>query len=66
MSQVPLWPVTAGVVVWVLSFDRIFFPLSSLLLDALFPLTMVVMLAMAIRVLLRGAREAELNWITDL
>jgi hypothetical protein len=66
MSQVPLWPLTAGLVVWALSFDRIFFPISPLLFDALFPLTMVVMLAVAVRVLLRGAREAELNWITDL
>ncbi|HEY8749098.1 MAG TPA: hypothetical protein VIM11_14035 [Tepidisphaeraceae bacterium] len=65
VSQVPLWPTAAGLVVWLLNLNRLFEPLSSLLLDIAFPLTMIVMLVVAVRVLLSGAREAELNWVTD-
>ena len=65
VSQVPLWPAAAGFVVWLLHFNRLFPPLPSLLSDAAFPLSMIVMLVMAIRVLLLGAREADLNWVTD-
>jgi hypothetical protein len=39
--------------------------LPSLLSDAAFPLSMIVLLVVAIRVLLSGAREADLNWVTD-
>jgi hypothetical protein len=65
VSQVPLWPPAAGLVVWLLNLNRLFWPLSSLILDIAFPLTMIVMLVVAIRVLLSGAREADLNWVTD-
>jgi hypothetical protein len=65
VSQVPLWPVAAGLVAWLLNLNRIFWPLSSLILDVAFPLAMIALLLVAVRVLLSGAREAHLNWVTD-
>jgi hypothetical protein len=41
------------------------FPLRSLLLDAAYPLAMLVVLLVMIRTLLTCAREAEQNWVTD-
>jgi len=65
VSQAPLWPAAAGMVVWLVNLDRIFRPLSSIILDAVFPLAMIGVLVVTIRVLLAGAQEAELNWVTD-
>jgi len=65
LSQPPLWTSTLGLIVWLLNIDQFFRPLSSLVLDAVFPLSMIVMLAAMVRVLLSGAREADLNWISD-
>lgn len=65
LSQVPVWPTAAGLVVWLLKIDQLFSPLPSLILDAAFPLAMIVTIVAAIRVLVSGAREADQNWVTD-
>jgi hypothetical protein len=65
LSQAPLWPAAAGVVVWVMNLDRLWWPLDLLLADVVFPVCMMLMLVVTIRVLLAGAREAEANWVTD-
>jgi hypothetical protein len=65
MSQLPLWPAAGGTVVWLFNIQRLFWPLRSIIWDWLFPLSMIAMLVVTIRVLLRGACEARLNWVTD-
>jgi hypothetical protein len=55
--QVPLWPMTAGLLAWLFNIDGLFWPLPLLLLGAAFPLSMIVMLVVAIRVLLLGPRS---------
>ena len=65
VSQAPLWPAAVGVFVWLLNLDRPAWHVSSIIQNAAFPLTMIVVLVVAVRVLLSGAREAELNWVTD-
>jgi len=54
-----------GVFVWLLNLDRPAWHVSSIIQNAAFPLAMIVVLVVAVRVLLSGAREAELNWVTD-
>jgi hypothetical protein len=65
LSQAPIWSVAAGFVFWLININQFIWPLPLLLLDAAFPLSMIVMLVATIRALLSGAREAELNWVTD-
>jgi hypothetical protein len=65
VSQLPIWPTAAGLVFWLFTIDRIIWPLRSIIWDWLFPLSMLAMLAVTLRMLLRGAREADLNWATD-
>jgi hypothetical protein len=65
LSQVPLYPAAAGVVFWLMRVDQFFWPLRSIVCDWLFPLSMTAMLGVTARVLLRGAREADENWISD-
>ena len=65
VSQAPFWPVAAGVIVWLLNLGRLWHPLTLTIQDAAFPLAMIVVLVVAVRVLLSGAREADLNWVTD-
>lgn len=65
MSQLPAWPTALGLILWLLNLDRLVWPLRSLVWDWLFPLSTIIMLALTIRVLLRSAREADTNWVTD-
>jgi hypothetical protein len=67
LARVPIWIVTAGGILWVINVDGLFapIPLRQLLLEVAFPLATIVVSAIAIRVLLLGANEAELNWVTD-
>jgi hypothetical protein len=65
VSQAPIYVSAAGFWVWLLSLDRFFWPLRSIVWDWLFPLSMIAMLMLTVRVLLSNAREAELNWTTD-
>jgi hypothetical protein len=65
MSRLPVYPVAGGMVAWLFGFKRFFWPLRSIVWEWLYPLSMLAMLAVMIRVLLQGAREAEQNWITD-
>lgn len=65
VSQLPLYPSAAGFLVWLLHFDRLFWPLRSIIWDWLFPLSMIGMLALTIRVLISNSREADANWTTD-
>jgi len=65
LSQLPLWPAVIAFFVWLLNFERLWWPLRSVVADAAFPLAMTVVLAVMIRVLLKGAREAAVNWVTE-
>lgn len=65
LSQLPLWPAVIGVIVWLLNLERVWWPLRSVVADAAFPLSMLVVLAVMIRLLVLGAREVELNWVTE-
>lgn len=65
MSQLPAWPAMAGVVIWLFGFERLFWPFRPIVWGLLFPLSMIAMLALTIHVLLRGAREAKANWVSD-
>jgi hypothetical protein len=65
MSQWPIWPVAGGFVMWLFNLHRLWWPLRVIVWDLIFPLSMIAMLIVTILVLLRGAREAQLNWVTD-
>jgi len=65
LSQVPIWPVAAAIAFWAMMVDRLWWGFRPILVDAAFPLSMIVVLVVTIRVLLLGAREATLNWVTD-
>ena len=65
LSQWPLYPAAAGVVFWLMRVDALFWPARTIICDGLFPLSMIAMIAVMIRLLLRGAGEADANWISD-
>jgi hypothetical protein len=65
ISQVPLYPAAAGTVAWIFGLDRLFWPLRSIILDWAFTLSMLGMIVITVTVLLRCAREATLNWVSD-
>jgi hypothetical protein len=66
MSQLPAYPCAVGFWVWLLNLHRVFWwPLRSIVWDVAFPLSMLVTITLAIRVLLSNAREADANWISD-
>jgi len=65
IAQAPLYTSAIAFIVWLLSLDRVFWPLRSIVGEWLFPLSMIVMSVLASLVLLRNAREAESNWTTD-
>jgi hypothetical protein len=65
LSQFPLWIAPALLVFWYFNVDLLFWPLRPILRDGLFPLSMLPMLIVTTRLLLRGAREANANWVTD-
>ena len=65
LCQAPLWPAGVGLVVWVLDLNRVWWPFSSVVLNVAFPLAMIGALGVMVKVLRVGAREAEVNWVTD-
>lgn len=65
ISQVSIWVVAAATVIWLWDITRFFWPLRSIVLHWLFPLSMITMCVMTIRVLRIGAREATANWVSD-
>jgi hypothetical protein len=66
MSQLPAWPIGVGLNLWLFGFDRMIWPLRSLVWEWLLPLAVVAVLVPTILLLWRGAREAQANWCTDL
>jgi hypothetical protein len=65
LSQAPIYPIAFGVVAWIFSLERLFWPLRSTVWDCVFPLLMIIMLSLTVHVLRRNAREADANWTTD-
>ena len=65
LSQVPIYLWVVGFWVWLLNLHRLFWPLRSIVWEWLFPLSMIAMLVLTVRVLLSNAREADSNWTTD-
>lgn len=65
LCQAPLWPAGVGLVVWLLELNRVWWPFSSVVLNVAFPVTMIAALGVMVKVLRVGAREAEVNWVTD-
>jgi hypothetical protein len=65
VSQVPLWAVAAGTLIWFSDTNELTWLLRSIVWDSIFPVSVLGMSTMTIRILLRGAREASANWVTD-
>jgi hypothetical protein len=65
LSQLPLWTVAAGTLLWFADLNLFTLRLGSIVWDWIFPTTVLAMSAVTIHVLLRGAREAIANWVSD-